>query len=68
MHSVLLGMAVENAKVTELHCICKQPDDGRYHYILLRFANISMYLFSNELVLLRFEFPFLIFLQIYDLL
>ncbi|CAB4046126.1 death-inducer obliterator 1 isoform X3 [Paramuricea clavata] len=24
------GMAVENAKVAELHCICKQPDDGRF--------------------------------------
>ncbi|CAB3985186.1 death-inducer obliterator 1 [Paramuricea clavata] len=23
-------MAVENAKVAELHCICKQPDDGRF--------------------------------------
>ena len=30
MDYVLLDMTVENAKVTEVHCICKQPDDGRY--------------------------------------
>ena len=39
MHYVLLEMTAQNAKVAEVHCICKQPDDGRYQWYLIKFCN-----------------------------